>query len=79
MKVYHPMGSTTLVMVTPGTFHKDVSDWKDERGNPIRFDVMFRRGVAEVPSNLGNWMIENGLACRTPLVQITNTIKRAFA
>ena len=79
MKIYHPMGSNMMVMVTPGAFHPDVSDWKDELGNALRFDVKFRDGVAEVDDKLGKWMIEHGHAHRTGLRRITNKLIRAVA
>jgi hypothetical protein len=79
MKIYHPEGSNMTVMVTPGLFHKDVSDWKDQHGNPKRFDVQFVNGVAEVDSNLGDWMIKQGQANRTGLKRVTTSLKRAFA
>ncbi len=77
MKIYdysrHGRGVT---FVTPGTEHPETSDWmKATRGpegqefkEPIMFTVKFTDGVAEVPSNLGQYMIRKGLAQKSPIV-----------
>lgn len=78
MKVYHPEGSNMTLMVTPGAFHKDVSDWKDQHGNAKRFDIQFKAGVAEVDSQLGEWLIKQGHANRTGLKRIRNQLVGAL-
>lgn len=72
MKIYHPEGSTTTLMVTPGALVQGEvpSDWKDDRGNLIRFDVKFVRGMAEVDKQLGDLLIDRGYANRTILRQV---------
>ncbi len=68
MKVYHPGArgkSTTFVQ--PGVHHP-VSDWMDEAGKPRMFAVAFIEGVAEVSDNLGKYMIDQGLAARSPII-----------
>lgn len=74
MKIYHPEGSSTTLMVTPGAINPDVSDWKDERGNPIRYDIKFEHGVATVDKKLGEWVIAQGYANRTILRQVRQRI-----
>lgn len=68
MKVYHPGArgkSTTFVQ--PGVHHP-VSDWMDEAGNPRMFAVEFIEGVAEVPDNLGKYLIDRELASCSPII-----------
>jgi hypothetical protein len=77
MKVYHPQGSNMTLMITPGVDDPVCSDWKDDKGNAKRFDVRFVNGVAEVPANLGAWMVAKGHANRTALVQMKNKLFRA--
>jgi hypothetical protein len=45
-----------------------VSHWKDPAGAPTQFAVRFIEGIADVPDELGNWLIKNGLAKRTKLI-----------
>lgn len=70
MKIYHPEGSSTTLMVTPGALHPDVSDWVGDKGNPLRFDVVFKDGIAIVDSKLGDWIIQMGYANRTGLKRV---------
>lgn len=80
MKVYHPEGSSTTLMVTPGALVSEVpAEWKDDHGGLRRFDVVFQHGVATVDRNLGELLIEKGYANRTILRRVTNTILRAIA
>ncbi len=72
MKVYHPMGSTTTLMVAPAALMDAASapsEWKDKDGKPVRFDIVFTDGMAEVPGNLGNWLIENGYVHKSRLIR----------
>lgn len=78
MKVFHESGGNHLVMVTPGAQNGDVSDWMDEHGTPIRFDIRFVNGVAEVGWKMGEYLIENCLANRTPLIRVRNRIVEAL-
>lgn len=80
MKVYHPMGSSMMLMVTPAKGMAEApSDWTDVEGKPKRFDVQFVAGVATVDDKLGKWLIEQGHAHKTGLRRITNTLQRAIA
>lgn len=78
MKVYLESGNSHTLMVTPGAQHSDVSDWKDEKGNAIRFDIKFVNGVASVDDKMGKYLIEMGLANRTALKRVRNTLAEAF-
>ena len=44
------------------------SEWVNDRNEPVNFPVEFRNGRAEVPDNLGRYMIERGLARKTKLI-----------
>lgn len=79
MKVYLESGNTHTLMVTPAAQHPDVSDWKDERGNPKRYDIKFVNGVASVDEKMGKYLIEMGLANRTALKRVRNSLIGAFA
>lgn len=48
-------------MVTPART-SDSADFRDSRGAPVTYQVHFVDGRAEVPSNLGRWMIDEGYA-----------------
>lgn len=70
MKVYlpHYEGKPSHnIFVQPGTHHK-VSDWMDENGKPKMFVVTFKFGCAEVPDNLGQYMLDNELAQATRII-----------
>lgn len=68
MKIYLP-GSRGVhtIYVRPGVEHKN-SDFLKADGTPEQFAVVFREGVAEVPDNLGRYMIDSELAARSPLL-----------
>jgi hypothetical protein len=77
MTVYNggSQGRATI-FVTPGEDHPEVREWiseiKDERGEvidrrPIMLTVRFEAGAAEVPENLGKYMIACQLASRKPV------------
>ena len=44
------------------------ADWLDEQGKPLNIEVEFCYGRAEVPSNLGRYLISHGLAARSSLI-----------
>lgn len=69
MLVYRPhdeLRARHVIFVQPGQHHA-VSEWMED-GKPKMFTVVFHRGRAEVPSNLGEYMIEQGQAQRSPLI-----------
>ncbi len=81
MKIYLLDGSraTRTVYVQPGKDREDNSEWfaRDRHGEivldangkktAILFPVKFADGRAEVPSHLGNYMVDEGLAQKTQL------------
>jgi hypothetical protein len=67
MRVFRPGQPNSTIHVTPGAFH-DTSDWRDKNGKPITFQVVFTHGVASVDSQLGEYLIKDGHAQRTPLI-----------
>jgi len=44
------------------------SEWVTEKNEPITMPVVFKYGAAEVPSNLGAYLIKYGLAAKTRLI-----------
>lgn len=68
MKIYHPgsRGKHTI-FVCPGQ-EFPVSDFLDADGKPIQFPVGFSEGAADVPDNLGNYMIDRDLAKKSPII-----------
>lgn len=73
MKVYLPGGSmaSTRVYVQPGKEFPN-ADFLDPQGNPRLLTVEFKRGVARVESNLGDYLVDKGHAQRTRLI-LANT------
>ncbi|MHB0992692.1 MAG: hypothetical protein ACYC0M_15645 [Burkholderiales bacterium] len=68
MFIYKPeQPSEHTVFIQPG---KNVrcSDWLDEDNNPRMFRVHFHNGRAEVPDNLGNYMVDTGQARISPII-----------
>lgn len=49
------------LMLTPGATHP-ASDFMHADGSAILFNVEFVNGCAEVPDNLGRWMLDHGYA-----------------
>jgi hypothetical protein len=58
---------THVVYVEPGREH-DVSEWKNQEGKPIQIKVEFKHGKADVPNNLGEYLLANKLAERSRLI-----------
>ncbi len=44
------------------------ADWLDAQGKPLTIEVEFKFGRAEVPSNLGAYLVKQGLAGKTRLI-----------
>jgi hypothetical protein len=62
MKLYLKSGARDHIMfVTPGA-DSDASDFKNADGTNKQFTVRFKEGVADVPSNLGDYLIAKGAA-----------------
>jgi len=74
MKIYLPEklnSPSHTVYVQPGC-EFPVSDWMDDEGKPRMFSVAFRFGCAEVPDNLGGYMLDKQLAKRSPILLPTD-------
>jgi hypothetical protein len=52
------------------------SDWLDNNGKPKPIVVEFAFGAAEVAPNLGEYLVKNGYAYKSRLIE---PVKRAFA
>jgi hypothetical protein len=73
MKVYLKAGQRDHTMfVTPGA-ESDSVEFKDAAGTNQQYTVKFVIGCAEVPSNLGRYMLDHGLAQRTPSMIVRAT------
>lgn len=73
MFVYLPGKSNHSVFVTPAVDARGepldgASQWKSAEGEALQYNVRFISGRAEVDAKLGQWLIRNGYAQRTPLV-----------
>jgi hypothetical protein len=70
MRVYRPQDRNVprhAVIVQPGRDFP-TSEWMDEDGKPRMFRVVFQAGCAEVADNLGQYMIDQEIAQRSPLI-----------
>lgn len=69
MKVYRPdaMDRSISLHVAPGVEHP-ITDWLMPDGKPKQICVQFVLGVADVPDNLGRYLIDTGHAKRSPLI-----------
>lgn len=69
MKVFQPdaPNGKRITFVQPGVKYP-VSDWMDDAGKPRMFAVEFRQGVADVSDHLGQYLIDHGLAHRSPII-----------
>lgn len=70
MKVYLPFYEgkpTHHLFVQPGRQYP-TSAWNDKDGKPIMFTVEFKYGCAEVPDNLGQYLIAYELAQETRII-----------
>ena len=56
------------IFVQPGKEFPDNTDWNGAGGKAILFPIVFKRGVAEVPDNLGRYMIDKELAAASPII-----------
>jgi len=61
------MGGHTI-LVTPGKDHPENSEWHDDKGRALMMPVKFIDGVANVDSQLGKYLIDKGLAKKSPII-----------
>jgi len=60
-----------IVSVSPGGHLKDTEmpcEWMTEANEPKTFPIEFVYGVAEIPDNLGKYMVKYGFAQRSRLI-----------
>jgi hypothetical protein len=69
MKVYRPeaRGKRVSVMLAPGVTHP-ITDWLHSDGKPKQIEVKFVDGVADIPDNLAEYMLDHKLAARSLLI-----------
>lgn len=53
------------------------SEWKTADGKPLNIEVEFKFGCAEVPSNLGKYLIAQGLAHKSALIVANHAVAQA--
>lgn len=68
MKVYQPgtRGKRTALLQPGRDF--PVSHFLSPKGEPIMFQVVFVEGEADVDDQLGQYMIDTGIAHRSPII-----------
>lgn len=68
MKVYQPgtKGKRTL-FAQPGKEFR-ATHFLDENKNPKMFTITFVEGEADVEDQLGNYLVNKGLATRSPII-----------
>lgn len=76
MLVYLPTAmdrASNTMFITPGALPGGVlvSEWFNEAREPIMFVVEFKNGVADVASNLGRLMVDQGLAADSPIIVVS--------
>lgn len=77
MNIYLTTGKRDhLVICQPGR-EFPTSDFMGENGEPLTFSVKFVDGKAsDVPSNVGKYLIDKGVAQRTPIITDLAMAKR---
>jgi len=82
MKVYYAGSNENHRMyVQPGIEHPETSAWLSPDKKPIMFEVHFKKGVAEVDDNLGEYLIDKGLAVKSTskiIQRVSNKLKEAI-
>lgn len=71
MKVYHHGGRLKHTTFAQPGGEFPVSDFMNEDGSPKLFTIEFLGGVAEVPDNLGRYLIDKGIASASPIVLLS--------
>lgn len=69
MKVYLKSGrpNNHLVFLTPGT-DSDSIEFRNPDGSLKQYTIRFENGRAEVPSNIGQFLIDKSVARKMPIV-----------
>ncbi len=77
MRVYSRGHRNHSLFVCPAKDIDGASQWKDENGEPVTYNIRFVNGSAEVDTVLGRWLIQHSYAQRTSL--ILPDVKRLIA
>lgn len=65
---FHHIKKFSLV-VAPGVLFPHTSEWFDELGKAIQFEVVFTYGKTEdLPSNLAQYLTDHNLAQKTRII-----------
>jgi hypothetical protein len=57
------------VIVAPGVLFPDATEFFDESGKAVQFNVIFKYGQTdELPSNLAQFLLDQGLAQETRFI-----------
>ena len=72
----HPKPRHEL-LCTPAR-NADSVEFKDEHGKPKMYQVIFEHGRAEVPDNLGRWLVDNGMAVRSRIIKPAQHLIRSM-
>lgn len=69
MKVFLP-GSRGLhrLYAMPGNVHPETTDFLGADGKPTLMTIEFKDGVAEVPDNLGRFLVDTDAAKASPII-----------
>ena len=72
-----PRPKSTLI-VCPAKEGADSVEFRDASGEPLQIQVVFINGRAEVPNNLGRWMVDRGYATSLilPAQKLINAFRR---
>lgn len=75
-KIYQPDSRTgrRTVFVQPGN-HFPNSCWMDESGKARMFSVEFVLGEADVPDNLADYMVDQQIASRSPILLLNGGLQ----
>lgn len=69
MKVYyHGRSANHRMYVVPAHDYPHVGAWREQDGRNKQFEVHFIDGVADVEDNLGEYMIEKGIASASRII-----------
>lgn len=61
-----PAGDDEFISAAKAEKHKD---WKNAKGDPVQFKIVFKFGVAEVQDELARYMLERGIAHKSRLLR----------
>lgn len=68
MKIYLPGGKGKHTIYSQPGREFPTSDFLEADGRPKMFATVFVEGVADVPAELGRYLVDQGVASRSPLI-----------